>query len=413
MKKSLISASVTLMLVRAAGVCLQLVTTIFLARNLTLVEMGYFALMYASLGFVRAIGSGGVDLASMRQIAQSLNGDEITDSAQKLSVAGIVIAAVLGAGVSLLAILANALGHFENDSVLLFAFAAPAYVMMGLLVGQIRGLGYNASAQIPEAIGLQLFMILFVAFFLFQGNLTLLDTLLALVAAGWLSLVLQLGIRIAIGFDLTVWPNRRDYKLLIVDGWSIFQAQIFTVLAMRAPIFLTSAILGASATAIMEIALRFGNLPSLLTSSVGATFSPTYARLSFAEDFAELKQKRLLAGALAGVPSIVYLILCAGAGGAVLSGLFPESYQAAYVPILLVVFGSVLNAIFGPASNVFLMSGQAGIVRIYSIFRLLAVVIISIFAGPYWGSIGIAAGICVGFAIRDIGLSAVATKRGF
>ncbi|AML50947.1 hypothetical protein [Falsihalocynthiibacter arcticus] len=71
MKNSLVISSITLMGIRALGVGVQLATTIFLARNLTLLEMGQFALMYAALGLVRAIGSFGVDQASRMFPAKS------------------------------------------------------------------------------------------------------------------------------------------------------------------------------------------------------------------------------------------------------------------------------------------------------------------------------------------------------
>ncbi|MEY8119484.1 lipopolysaccharide biosynthesis protein [Falsihalocynthiibacter sp. BN13B15] len=413
MKNSLVISSITLMGIRALGVGVQLATTIFLARNLTLLEMGQFALMYAALGLVRAIGSFGVDQASMRQIAGTMDGRRVSTVAQKLSLAGIVIAMASGILISICVLCAQKLGLLGAQNATLFAMAAPAYVLIGLLVGQVRGLGHNLAAQVPESIGLQLFIFLGLMPAYLNGTLNGNDTLHALLWAGWLTLAIQILIRFFIGGGPIGSVDRASFKVLLSDGWSIFQAQIFTVLAMRAPIFLGTALLGAGGTAIIEVALRFGTLPSLLTSSVGATFSPAYARLSKDNNILGLNKARKQAGLLAGIPSFVYVLFCTLGGGVLIGWAFPASYSAAVLPISLIAFGSFVNAAFGPASNVFLMSGQAKIVRKYSILRLICVVAVSFLAGPIWGSVGIAIAILLGFALRDIGLSLVARRKGF
>ncbi|WP_380058847.1 oligosaccharide flippase family protein (plasmid) [Falsihalocynthiibacter sp. SS001] len=233
MNGSLISSSIALMGSRGLGVILELLTTVYLARHLSLAAMGQFALAYSLLGLVRATGSFGVDQASVRQIARASHGAVVSDEAQRLSLAGIAIALICGAllGLSMFGL------HLLTGVNIMLALAIPAYVFIGLMVGQIRGLGHNLLAQTPEAVGLQLAIL---AIVVLSGADS---AIVALCVAGWVIAMVQIAIRARVGLKLDVGLDLAPMKRLISEGFGIFQAQVFTVLAMRAPVFLAAAVL--------------------------------------------------------------------------------------------------------------------------------------------------------------------------
>lgn len=282
--------------------------------------------------------------------------------------------------------------------------------MTGVFIGQIRGYGYNISAQVPEAIGFHL--IFAIQIFLLEV-LALLNrqvVLISICIAGWGIILIYAIIRYRIGVDWSCLPNKKEILGIIKGGIEIFQALALTALSARVPIFLATAIIGPTGTAIMDIAIRFGSLSSIFTTSVAATFSPVFASLSNNSD-QKLKLKKLkLASTTASIPAILWLSIVALGGQYATSYILPITYENSYIPTVLVCIAITINASFGLSSNYLIMNGKEKVVRHFSLFQLIFLCISGYFLASYFNIAGIAAAMILGSIARDCGMIAYIIK---
>jgi len=411
MRRSLMLSSLGVLLLRIVGMALQFATTIVLAWSLSLAQMGIFASIYAVLGLTRAIGPLGTDQAGLRMLAELDDGQRpVSAEIRQVSISGLVLAGLLGCGLMIIAgIIAVAVGTLPADlsvyGLIAAVLALPAYLIMGVLAGHLRGLGRNILAQAPESLVLPSLTLAILGITHLHAGITLDDTAFALSLGAWLTVTLQIGLWVRMGLAREARIAWTDMRLLLNHGWGIFQAISVTALTTHAPIFLTGALLGAAATGLMEIALRFGKLPSLLTTSISTTFNPHYVRMFANSDHAGLRRARIVAGLMGGVPAALYALAAWLLADRVLPLVLSDSYAGAAVPMALVAAGIAVNAGFGPASNVLLMTGRAHVVRNYSLIRLVVFAGTALALAPTLGTAGIGVAVLTGFAVRDVGMS--------
>ncbi|WP_425063406.1 lipopolysaccharide biosynthesis protein [Pyruvatibacter mobilis] len=402
----LVSSAGLLVLIRVLGIGIQAPVVIWLARTLPIVEMGVFSVAYAYLGLVRYLGPLGLDQIALRRIAQDLpqGGAPIPDSVHRVSMHTLVFVTGLNVVVALLAFGILALWAPEGLTAvdhLSVSLAMPAFALIGLLAGQTRGLGYNLLAQVPDAIGIHLVFAALLAAFALTSGVGLTTVLLCLCAAAWIVLLFQALLRVRIGFRLFAFPDLYALTGLVREGITVFQAALFTGLSERAPIFVTSAVLGPAATALMEIAIRFGNVATIITGSVAATLSPRFARHAHEGNQQALLQTLLLGAVMATVPALGYFCVLALGASLAIELLLPEAYADAYVPMLWIAGATVINAAFGIANNVLIMAGDGAKVMYFSLGRLLVVAGGGILMAQAFGVIGVCAAIILGTIVRD------------
>lgn len=400
--KKLVVSSVLLTGIRGLGILFQALVILYLARVLPIEDMGLFAMVYAWLGLMRFLAPMGSDQIAMRRIS----GEEgVTATAQSISNTSFALTGLVGIAVALIAAIVL-VWHtsFSPVEIVAIGLAIPAFALMGLFISQIRGFGQNLAAQAPEALGFHLLFGSLIALLAFGDAVERTTVLLCLCIAGWGVTTLYLMLRLRIGVDWSRRPRLIDIGRLAGEGFAIFQALLFTVLSARAPIFLAGVLAGPAAAAVLEIASRFGNLASVTTTSVGATFSPQFARLAHQGDTVGLMKSLRLSALLAALPALSWLVILGVGASTAVSTLLPPAYADAYVPMLLVALASSINAAFGLASNLLLMSGSGKVVRWFSLLQFIAICLTASLLTPFYGVIGIAFTMVVGSVIRDGGL---------
>ena len=400
--KNLVVCSVLLTGIRALGILFQALVILYLARSLSIEDMGLFAMAYAWLGFMRMLGPLGSDQIALRRI--SGEGGK-TPAAQSISNTSFALTCLVGFGVALIAsaVLVR-ISPFTRIEIMAIGLATPAFALMGLFTSQIRGFGRNLTAQAPEALGFHLLFGGLIALFALEGFVELTAVLFCLCAAGWGVTSLYLILRIRIGVDWSRIPQPGDIGCLAAEGFTIFQAMLLTALSVRAPIFLAGALTGPADAGVLEIATRFGNLASITTTSVGATFAPQFARLAHQSDSANLMKSLRLGAILAALPALGWLgVLCLAASTAV-STMLPPAYADAHASMLIVALAASLNAAFGLSGTLSLMTGSARILRLFSMAQLCVICLGSLAFVPNYGTTGITWAMVMGVLVRDGGM---------
>lgn len=413
----LLKTSLILLGVRVTGILLQAFVVLHLARTLPTNHMGVFAVAYAFLGLMRMLGPIGTDQVAMRRIAQATSAQDLSPLAQRISNDAftlVVCANAAFAGIcALLLLTLMALGFLTVDAVVIapICTAMPAFAITGLFVGQIRGLGYNITAQVPDAVGLHLVFGGLLLALTWQNALTLQSAMICLSIASWCVVILQVWIRLWIGVDWSMRPSRGSLVSIAREGWDTLQALALTALSVRAPMFLAMILLGPAAAAILEIAVRFGNVCSILTGSVAATLSPRFAKLWQSGERRDITRFLGYGGLMAGIPAFIYVIVLAIAAPGLISLVLPADYRAAHLPMLLVAFATSVNASLGLSSNALLMAGRPRPVTLFSLLSLVAIVFGSLFLAPSFGVTGIAGAMLLGSLLRDGGLTLMMRGR--
>lgn len=402
--KKLIAGSIYLTVIRAAGILLQAITMIILARKLPIEDVGYFASLYAFLGTLRFLGPLGTDQIILRQIAGrhrcqvSYNAHVLMDTAVTLSLyVGILTSLALF--IFLIASRYNT--SITNLQIISIALSAPSFSMMGVFIAQIRGLGYIIAAQFPESF-LFHFIFLFLVItssIIFEINNNLIYLYMCI--SSWTIIIIYILIRKKIGLSNFLYIPIKQIIKLGTSGLSILISLVFTVLSAKLPIFLALNFFGPSSAAILDIALRFGNLAMLTTSSIGASFSPQFAQLFNLNNFKELKKTLLYACAISIVPATIWLFIVFFGAEFTIELIFPVKYKEAILLTILVAFASSINAGFGLATTLLIMSNKENIVSLLSFLQLAAIIFLPLFFSSHIGLLSVIIGMIIGSFIRD------------
>jgi O-antigen/teichoic acid export membrane protein len=403
-------ASIIVLFFRVAGVVCQAATITLLANYLDIAEMGIFSAVYVFWGLVRMLGPLGLDQLALREVvyARANNRHGLARAVYEHT-CRLVTGAGIGIAVITLAILislrpwsSHALSLLDAT---LIASAVPPFCLMGIQAAAMRGYGLNITSQATESFGLQLLTALCLLAQLSVAKLTITSALFWVTACVWLTVVVLFGIlRRCVAGDLealTADVKRSIWK----EGLEFWQALLLIGLSSRAPTYISLVLLGPAQTAIMEIATRFGTLPSIFTTGVTTTFSPTLAQLYAQNDRKSLSKNLAVSSWLSFIPSACTLVGTTVLGSWLLEAFFPPAYQQAYVPLIVIVLATTVNGAFGMSSILLLMSGHHLVVQKYSAIRFLLVVLLGIAFGHQFGVVGLACAVLVGFVAFDVGLA--------
>jgi O-antigen/teichoic acid export membrane protein len=415
--KGLAQISVIVTGIRVLSILMQSAIMLYLANSLPIEDMGVYALCYAAVGLVRLLGPLGLDQVNMRTIAEHSGGQVLDPSLQRLLNSSYLL--VLGSSFclatifSVLALIGNFTAGLTQPNPLMFfilAWSIPAFALIGLFVFEIRAFGHQVSAQIPDSLLLQVFL---GCGLLVSGLLSELDlaaALLWLTISAWLVAIIYVLMRLKIGVLWSAKASWGDVVVLLQESKDVLAAKAITVLSMRVPLFLSAPMLGTAGTAILDLAFRFGTLPSLTTTSVSVTFSPHFAALIGRNNTAQLSRALSLASLLATVPALLCFAIVAIAGPFLIETLLPPAYQNLYAPMLVVCAASTINATYGIASELLFMAQKSRIVSVFSTGRLVSVLALCPLLAEPFGIVGFAIAILIGTAARDVGM-AIWTSR--
>lgn len=397
-------------LVRIAGVLLQALAFVYLANLMPPAEVGRFAAIYTLWTVVRYLGPLGFDQLAMRDIAMARVKGNVMDAQALCNFSFLVtlplsvaIAFVVFAGLTVLS--AAHMYQYPAMGMVAAAVALPAYALIGLLSGQLRGFGRNVSVQALESVGIPGAFVLL----LFLGahlKVSGLGWALVAQAIGTIAVtVAYCALRWRAGLALTAQLSRDRRWAAIKHATHMWLALAINTVALRVPTYICLVLLGPAQVALWEVANRFGTLPTLFTFGAAVTYSPVMAAAHSQGDHKTF-QRALASGSwFAFLPTIGVLAALAAIGPILLARLFPLAYAAAYVPLLLICAAMAINAGFGLSGNAFLMSGHQRLVSAYSALQLAVVVLIGTFLTKLLGINGLAVSLVVAAIARDVGLA--------
>ncbi|RXH09184.1 hypothetical protein EAS56_26355 [Bradyrhizobium guangzhouense] len=392
---------------RVVGISGQAIIFIYLANRLTQIDFGIFSAVYVYWGLVRMLGPLGFDQVVLRETAAAIAvGDsEYTDALKVMAVKWWLVSSFVATILTLVALACLRMwGHTLSLALILATSAAvPAHSLIAIFAASLRGSQRVLLSQFLESIGLVGLTLCAGLALDLVGKLDLAGIVLAQAIVGWLVALLY-----AYFIGQIRWSAnsiRLDVSKLRKDAFQIWQALAVTGLAVRVPTYVGVLMLGPAKTAVLEIAIRFGTLPTIFTTSVSATAAPALASAAAKGDRLSIEKTLIESTVASSVPSALVLIAFGTLGPFFLARSLPPAYEEAFVPLLLVTSATLINAIFGIASTFLLMSNRQSEVRRFSTIQLVTVGAGAIVLGYLGGVSGIAIAILIGSFVRDLSLA--------
>lgn len=397
----LILSAGALTAIRFAGIAFQAFNTLFIARTLGLHEVGAFALIMAYLNIIRFTGAAGGDQLILRKI--SVYEDKALGSAQEIVDVSMLLSCLVPfvylAG--FVCYLEYAGIDFNYTQIMLTLAISVFYSNSAVFIPLLRSKGSLILSQIADALCLNAMLCVALLGGWLMNLLTLEYILIALLVICSLNQIWYLYRIKKTHLEIRVTFRVNGIRKYVDDLLGVYAAQLVTIVSARLPILLAGATFGASGAAIMDVAYRFGSLSSIITNSVGATFSPHFAKqLQFEQHPGAIRRSLLAGSASASVPAFIWVLLCQFFIDDLYQGLLPSTFDIATLPTILVALAFFLNATFGISTNLLFMCRKQYSVLVFSVAQIVVLVFIANF-WSYIGIVSIPVAMIVGTVVRD------------
>jgi O-antigen/teichoic acid export membrane protein len=288
----------------------------------------------------------------------------------------------------------------------LMALAMPVVALAELWSAAVRGLGAIARAQYPSSIvqhvlmGIALAVIVAIAGARDGAVVAAIAYLLAAIgamAAARLFLRLELP-----GPALTSPPRHARGEWLQVAGSNLL---ISLVQAVRVPLIvvIAGAHLDARQLAYYVAAQRLANVASLGLLGISAFASPMISQHFALADFSRLQGLARLAarGAFAGALATALVLVGFGRD---LLGFFGAGFEAAYVPLLVLLCGELVAAAVGPVGFFMTMTNREVSATWIEAAASAIAIALALVLIPRHGILGAAVAVAAGSTARNVSM---------
>jgi O-antigen/teichoic acid export membrane protein len=382
--------------VNVVGALLALGSHIALARFMGTAHYGAYLIAIACISIFQCIGVMGLDRTLVRFLAVYRSNADWASFRGLLwrshSIAGATSLVLAG----LLALSAVALKAWLDDQLALSLVAgAPVLVLMVLSIirqASLRSMTHVVVAEIPEVV-IRPVLIATLVFFAYKLSAQEVSGATAM-KLNVVATVVTLGVGATILFRRLPSQGLRGPRTYKTQEWMAvaFPLAMVTLLNMlmkRTDILFLGAYWGTEEAGPYGAATRMIELIVYVLTAINGIASPLLAAAYFNQKTTELQRILLHSArwlALLTVPMVVGLVLF----GKFFLGLFGDEFVSAYIPLIILAVGQLVNALTGSVSAVMSMTGHQRPLAI----TLAAIVVLNIALNailvPRFGAIGAA-----------------------
>lgn len=376
--RSLAVSTLAGFVIRAAGVALLTVVTVLFTRAMGVAEYGRLAFLLSGSFIVVLFAGLGLPTAASRLVPRYLaRGARDTALHYFLaSLAGIALTAAVGAAAFaiLLRALPTLFGAYD------FALAGTlglivTVALMRFVSEASRAFGLPLTGFIAESIAVRVILLAAVGLYLAadaslsaDAALTLYVLAQGIVVLGVTALVLR-----------RVRPSRaalRRRPLRLYRGWLgvstvMLVTPVYYFLLFETDVVVLGILAGPYDVGLYQVARRLAELTVFCAGAASAVGLPRLAR-AHAERRPDKLQATVDVMNLIGLGSTAAIVLALVAAGPFALQLFGRDFADGYPVLLILAFGRLAAALFGPASDVLLMTGHHGrLGRVNLVFALV------------------------------------------
>ncbi len=310
-----------------------------------------------------------------------------------------------------------------QQTIMIALLALPFTVLIKLSLNTMQGLQRVVRGQIPE------FVIQPLLFIGLVGGTYL-------ILGRNINAIQVMSIHVAVVFFVAVYalwqvqrsfPQRSKLALPIIEGrkWlrqatPLFGLNLLLIVHSRADYILVGLLQDVGSVAFYNVAFTLAGLVSLVLTSAAASLSPTFATLHAQGDYVKLEKlviRSARAIMLASLPIVAGLIVL----GLPILRLYGPAYQTAYPALIVLVIGQFVNMSTGAVAQLLTMTGHERFTLIGQGISVVAYVMLLIVLIPPLGIMGAALAttahkiivnaIFVWYAWRKLGIMSTALGR--
>jgi O-antigen/teichoic acid export membrane protein len=398
------------MIARIGGILAQVLTLAFITRGLPIAEVGVFASITGASVLARSLGPLGFDQIILRSVPAliNINGEPSAHVFVRSCAKRVLIPhlAILTIGLVASGVLAGEGNQWATAIAAMFAVIA-CNSATGFVASTLRSFDRIVPSFLPDAFfGPVIALILTASLWFIQG-LTLNAALWSFVASCAVVVALNLynARNILLRVRMAIHEPPPSFHPSYIKSMMLLAPLAVTQLQFKSPLYIAIFILGPSAGAVVEIASKFGLLPTLVTWSATLSFGNQIPR-AVAQNDLKLAQKLVIYSTwMSFLPSVLFLVFFAAAGPFVLPILFGEPYMQAFWQSRLFITARAINASGSMASTTMLMLNKEGYVTRYTIASLVIIILGGWLGAMLVGTQGVIAGMILAAITRDVGLS--------
>ncbi|MEN8705226.1 MAG: oligosaccharide flippase family protein [Nocardioides marinisabuli] len=406
---------------RLIGIASSFAVSIALTRFLDPNEVGLYLLAYSVVFVLAAVGRLGFQQTVVRQVASSLAADNPTAANRSAWVAAEVT--MLTSGLIALAVCAFGGPLFQH------LFDTPSLTTAALAIGiwtfseSVRTVGAEAHRGFHDIRSATLFgegprNLLLLGSMSLGLSLTLINdargAILVAAITGLAMAAASLG-----SLALRTWPrpNRmagasgQRHRDALVDSLPLALGGLATVVLAQADLIIVGALKDSSSVAIYGLALRVATLVGLPALVLASITAPRIAHLHTLDKKDELEKLLRIIATAATLPVAAILLIFMAAGGPILSLMFGSSYEAGWLPLVILSAGCVVNVAMGLSAITLAMTGHQRDVALVSVFSITLMLGGSYIAGVLAGISMIAAAAAGAVVVQNVAMTYLCWRR--
>lgn len=293
------------------------------------------------------------------------------------------------------------LGDRHNADILrLLAFAIPPLSLLGINAATLKALGRPAAGSFLEAAVWPLLTLIPFTMLAAQGALTLESAVLAYLFGVTGAVIAS---RFLVSQSLTTAHRENDAPPgnLIRAGRSLLGVELINFGMVWLPLLALPALASASEAGLYNVAHRLTAQFGILMLVFSAITSPRFAahyhrqRLGPLRSLAGRTTRQLVA--IAVLPAVVILLWPHE-----LLGLFGDGFQAAVLPLQILLAGQLFHLATGPVGHLLAMAGFEKKLRNALLFALGILVVLTLTLVPVLGATGAAIAVTVAQACHKL-----------
>lgn len=274
-----------------------------------------------------------------------------------------------------------------------------------ILFSQIfRGFHQIAYAAVFEGVSTSVFMAFALVFiWFFRGSSGVEEVLWLTNIALIFSLIIAVFLFKQFYFSTPVVKGVNLSGVMYIGG-PLFVASITMPGFTESHVWLLSAYSDENAVAIYGAAFRLAKFVVIPLLVVNSVIPPMIAKLLAEQKNRDVERVLRATAAIAGLPSIMIVIMLAFLGESILSLLFGDFYKQGANVLLILAGGQAINALTGSPGVLLMMSGHQAIFMKFAVVSGLFGVMTSYFLVQLFGYTGVAVGVSVGLVMHNVAM---------
>jgi len=381
-----------------------------LSRLLTPEDMGAYFLTFSLVSVAAVVAQLGLTQTIVRLVAESMGTERPSRARQSVLLALRIVAF---SGLIVACLLAFGVGEWVSEQV--FKSVAMSQVMglaavwviiitfQSLMAEVYRGFHDIRLATIFGGLTTSvLVMLLFLGLWLLQGQSNLDQIMVLTVGAGLSSVLISSAL---LWNKLKVLPNEESsltIKEILKISWSFGVTNITLFILVQADLWIMGVFRSPEEVAIYGAASRTVALVVMPLLIVNAVVPPLIAEMYAQGKVKELETTLRSVATLAGIPSLLILVLFVFFGESILGMMFGEYYQAGIMILVILSVGQVANVWAGSCGLVLMMTGHQNIMMVITVLCGAITVGLAWFLVQGYGASGVAFSAAFGMILQNI-----------